>query len=87
MATLPAFRTLEDVPRHGISLGLGTIAEARSSAMILTGADKKTALRQVSEAAGYDPAWPATIAVEMPDVVLLVDRARPPISRDLFSVL
>ncbi len=73
--TFPQFRSLDEVPRHGISLGVGTIAEARASALILTGGDKRSAFQHLTAAAAYDPAWPATIITEMRDAVLLADRA------------
>lgn len=74
MATFPAFRSLDAVPRHGVSLGVGTIAAAEAAAMILTGAAKGQAFRRLQAAEAYDPSWPATIAAIMRDAVLLADR-------------
>ncbi|WOI55874.1 6-phosphogluconolactonase [Palleronia sp. LCG004] len=73
MASFPAFASLDEVPTHGISVGIATIARARSAAMMLFGRDKRMAFRNIADAGGYDPDWPATAIHLVPEAVILAD--------------
>lgn len=64
LQTSPSFGSLENVPRHGVSVGIATIAEAREAIMVLTGASKRLTLQRILAASAYDPAWPATVIHE-----------------------
>jgi len=64
LQTFPGFGALENVPRHGVTVGIATIAEAREAVMALTGASKRLTLQRILAAAAYDPAWPATVIHE-----------------------
>lgn len=75
LATFPAFQSLEEVPRWGVTVGVATIAQARAAAMILTGAGKREAFRRINAAKTYEPDWPATIAAEIAGAELLADEA------------
>ena len=63
LATFPEFAgRLDEVPKFGVSVGLGTIAQqSREVALILHGAHKQEALRRLAACAGFDAAWPASI--------------------------
>lgn len=62
LGTFPDFHGLEDVPRHGISVGTGTIAEfSRRAILVAPGASKREAVRRITTTSGYDPEWPATV--------------------------
>ncbi|WP_395679494.1 6-phosphogluconolactonase [Inquilinus sp.] len=62
MATFPGFAAIAEVPRRGVSVGLGTIAGlSRAALMILHGAHKRQAVRRLLESRDFEPAWPATI--------------------------
>jgi len=74
LQTFPAFGTLDAVPRHGVSMGIATISEARTAVMVLTGASKRESLARVLEADHYDPAWPATVIHEFAAGEILADR-------------
>lgn len=75
MTTFPEFRSLDEVPRHGVTVGIGTIAErSLAAAMILWGADKRRAWSRLSPATRYDPNWPASVIAECRDAVLYGDR-------------
>lgn len=75
LATFPDFKSLDEVPTHGITIGIASIADlSKSAAMIVWGAGKRTAYLRMSEAKAYDPAWPATIVVECRDAELHADR-------------
>ena len=74
LATFPEFRGLDDVPSHGLTIGIGSIAKlSRAVAMIVWGEGKREAFRRLSTATAYDPSWPATIAVECRNAELHAD--------------
>jgi glucosamine-6-phosphate deaminase len=73
VATFPGFASPDDVPAFGVSVGLGTIAAARSLRLVLHGAGKREAARRLLELDHFDPAWPASIVHEHEDAVVLVD--------------
>lgn len=76
MDTFPEFTRLEMVPRHGVTVGIDTIARLSATAiMILAGAHKRLAFQRVTAADAYEPDWPATIISECRDASLLVDEA------------
>lgn len=64
LQTFPAFGVLANVPSHGISVGIDTIATAKASVMIVWGAGKRLTLRRMVNASHYDSAWPATVIHE-----------------------
>lgn len=62
MATFPGFAAIAEVPRRGVSVGLGTIAGlSRAALMIVHGAHKRQAVRRLLESRDFEPDWPATI--------------------------
>lgn len=75
LMTFPDFPGLDAVPRHGVTVGIATIAAARATGMVVWGAGKRLAFRHLSAATGYDPAWPATVWAACPDATLYADRA------------
>ena len=74
LKTFPDFGTLEAVPKHGVSVGLGTIASAREAVMVVWGAAKRMTLRRIREAKGHEADWPATIIHECRNAVVLCDK-------------
>ncbi len=76
MATFPEFGSLDEVPRHGVTVGVGTIARvSRQMVMIAVGPDKREAVRRLRAADGYDPSWPATVYLTAAWPRLYVDQA------------
>lgn len=76
LGTFPEFGSLDAVPSHGLTVGIGTIAElSRSAVMIITTAEKREAFERISTAAAYDPEWPATVVAECADALVVADRA------------
>ena len=61
LQTFPSFGTLDAVPRHGVSVGIATIADAREAVMVVWGVGKRATLQRMLRASDYDPAWPATV--------------------------
>ena len=89
LRTFPDFESVDDVPTHGVTVGIRTIAElSRSAVMVCLGVGKRIAAERISSADRYDPSWPATIVAEIPDAEIWVDRAaveskHPPISKPI----
>lgn len=76
MGTFPQFRTLDEVPRFGVSVGLGTIAAlSRHVVLVLTGEAKQESARRILAATDFDPGWPATFIHRCPAPRVLLDRA------------
>lgn len=76
LATFPEFPGLDAVPTHGVSVGVGTIAElSKSAVMVVHGRDKTVAYQRLSAATDYEPDWPATILAACKQPRLLADRA------------
>ncbi len=74
LKTFPDFRSLDEVPRHGVTVGIATIADlAKSAAMILSGDQKRHAFEVITQAVSYDPDWPATIIAECKNAALFAD--------------
>ena len=79
MSTFPEFRTLDDVPHYGVSVGLGTIAGlSRHVALVLTGDAKQVSARRILAARDFEPDWPATFIHRCPDPRILLDGAAVP---------
>lgn len=76
MATFPTFRSLDEVPTHGVSVGLGTIRrQSRVVRLVMLGAAKQHAAARVLGSTGFDPAWPATMIHACPDAAIWLDAA------------
>lgn len=74
LVTFPAFGSLDEVPTHGVSVGLGTIAAARAVRLVLHGADKRFAAARLLELESFDPEWPASIIHDHDDAEIWLDR-------------
>ncbi len=76
LATFPDFRGIEEVPTHGLTIGIGSIATlSKAVAMTVWGNGKRDAFRRLSTATAYDPSWPATILAECRNGELHADTA------------
>lgn len=74
LSTFPTFGDLDEVPTHGVSVGLGTIAAAKAAVLLLLGAHKAEAVRRCA-AGAVDPTWPASIVHATARPLVVVDRA------------
>jgi glucosamine-6-phosphate deaminase len=73
LQTFPAFGSLSNVPTHGISVGIATIAAAKQSVMVLIGSSKAKSLARINASREYDASWPATIIHECAAAEILSD--------------
>lgn len=78
LATFPDFAGLDDVPTHGVSAGIATIAAARAARLVLLGAGKREAAARLLTLDDYDPAWPASIVHAIPDAEIWLDQEAHP---------
>lgn len=75
LQTFPSFGTLDQVPHHGVSVGIETIVMAREAIMVAWGEGKRTTVARMRSADGYSPAWPATLIHECARGEIVVDEA------------
>src|SRR5205085_7413547 len=75
LKTFPAFGSLENVPTHGVSVGIDTIARAREAVMAVSGASKRLTLDRMLAARRYHPSWPATVIHECAIREIIADDA------------
>ena len=61
------------MPLRGVSVGLGTIGEARSLRLVLHGAGKREAAARLLALDRFDPSWPASIVHDHPDAEIWID--------------
>jgi glucosamine-6-phosphate deaminase len=73
VATFPAFASADEVPEHGVSVGLGTIAAARRVRLVLHGAGKRAAAARVTSLEDFDPSWPASVVHACHDAEIWLD--------------
>jgi len=74
LATFPEFESLDDVPLQGVSVGLGTIAEARALRLVLHGSGKRAATARLLALDRFDPSWPASLVHDHPDAQIWLDK-------------
>jgi glucosamine-6-phosphate deaminase len=78
VATFPEFTSVDQVPRHGVSVGLATIAGARSARLVLHGPDKRHAAGRVLSLDRFDASWPASVVHDCADGQIWLDREAHP---------
>lgn len=62
LVTFPQFADIDEVPTHGVTVGVGTIAElSHEAALVIHGADKRTAFNRLTGTSKFDESWPATV--------------------------
>lgn len=75
LKTFPDFKTLDAVPKHGVSVGIETIASTKECAMVVWGEGKRKTLAHMRDSSRYDARWPATIIHECRGGEILCDEA------------
>lgn len=68
------FRSADEVPRHGITMGIGTILEAERILLLATGEDKAEAVQAALEGPVHTD-HPASLLRNHADVTFVIDRA------------
>lgn len=76
LGTFPTLRGLDEAPRFGVTVGIGTIRKlSRSAIMVVTGEHKSATVRRLADADAYEPDWPATVLTQCASARFLVDRS------------
>ncbi len=76
MSTFPVFEDLSEVPRRGVTVGLGTVVQnSKRVALLMSGVGKRAALRKLSDLGRFDPSWPASVVFECRQPEIIVDAA------------
>ena len=76
LKTFPEFNRLEEVPVHGVSVGLGTIATlSHQVILVIHGDHKQKAVRRLVEYDNFSPAWPASLIFRCREPQLWLDEA------------
>lgn len=68
------FGSIDEVPRHVVTMGLGTIMSARACLLLAFGADKAEAVYQMVEGA-VSATWPGTILQHHERAIVILDEA------------
>jgi glucosamine-6-phosphate deaminase len=72
LRTFPEFSSLAEVPKHGVSVGLATITDARALRLVVHGDDKRDAIDRLLSYDRFDPEWPASIVHDHDDAEILI---------------
>jgi len=76
MLTFPVFDDLSEVPKRGVTVGLGTVVQhSKRVAMLMSGAGKRVALGRLKDLGRFDPSWPASVVFECRQPEIVVDAA------------
>ena len=75
LATSPSFGTLDGGPRHGVTVGIATLAAAKEAVMVAWGSGKQLTVDRMMRADRYDPSWPATVIHACPGGEIVADAA------------
>ncbi|PGH43656.1 hypothetical protein COO58_03780 [Micromonospora sp. WMMA1996] len=74
LRTYPAFGSVGEVPTHGVTMGIATMADlAHRAVLLLPGAEKAAAFRRVRRCRDYDPEWPSSVVAACADGVVYAD--------------
>lgn len=74
LGTFPEFKSVEDVPKYGVTVGIDTIASlSKKATMVIHGGHKKGAVAELLKRSKYDPTWPASIFHECANRELVID--------------
>ena len=75
LATFPEFNSVAEVPERGVTVGLGTITDARAVRLVLHGSEKRAAAARLLALDDFHPSWPASVVHVCADAEIWVDRA------------
>ena len=60
--TFPKFTNLSEVPKYGVTVGLGTITSlSKKSILVLAGKEKNKAFKKIRYFKKFDKSWPSSI--------------------------
>lgn len=78
LETFGSLHRLDDVPTHGVTVGLATITDAHRLCVLAFGSTKRAVAGILVEAAAFDPRWPMTAVVDHQQTHVILDTAACP---------
>ena len=73
--TFPNFSKLSEVPEYGLTVGLNTISSlSKRVVLLLTGKEKKLALKTIKSLNKFDISWPASIVFKCNKYKIYIDK-------------
>ena len=73
--TFPKFTKLSEVPKFGVTVGLGTITSlSKKSILVLTGKEKNKAFKKIKYLKKFDKIWPSSIIFNCKKYKIYVDK-------------
>ena len=74
LKTFPKFKSLKEVPKYGVTVGLGTIHKlSKKSILVLSGKEKRDATKIILRKKYFNKNWPSTIIYECKKNDIYVD--------------
>jgi len=81
LETFPDFGSLDELPKFGVGVGLGTIVEqSRRVVLVMTGTDKRDAVLRLRRCSDFTPDWPASFIYRCQNPMILLDRFASPVA-------
>jgi glucosamine-6-phosphate deaminase len=79
LESFPGFASLDEVPKLGVGVGLGTIVDqSRRVTLVMTGKDKRAAVSRLRHLSDFTSDWPASFIYRCRNPRILVDRFASP---------
>jgi glucosamine-6-phosphate deaminase len=76
LGTFPDFKNIDEVPKHGVSVGPATMIDVSAIAIMqLIGSHKAQAFDRINAASTYESDWPSTIIRDCKKYYILADKA------------
>ncbi len=76
MKTFPNFKSLNEVPKYGLTVGLNTIASlSKNAILVMTGKEKKIAYKKIISLEKFDKSWPSSIIYKCKNKKIYIDKS------------
>jgi len=76
LGTFPDFKSINEVPRYGVTVGPATMVEVSEKVIMeLIGSHKREAFNRISTAISYESDWASTVVHECKEYFILADEA------------
>ena len=74
LGTFPEFKSLDEVPRYGVSVGLKTLSLAKEMVLVIHGSGKQQAVSRLAQCEGFDSTWPVSMVFTCSHSHIYLDR-------------
>jgi glucosamine-6-phosphate deaminase len=81
LESFPGFASLDEVPKLGVGVGLGTIVDqSRRVTLVMTGTNKRAAVSRLRHCSDFTSDWPVSFIYRCRNPRILVDRFASPVA-------